>query len=136
MSFVWIDYSHIAKRLFDFRDRWRIKEACLRNVISRSYYCLINLAREYAASFEKHKYLRKRTTDVHGVVIEIYEKADNAEANALANLLRDFRDLRTTADYDKISSPPIDESVAEDALLWVQHGTETINKLSLNGISF
>jgi uncharacterized protein (UPF0332 family) len=74
MSFDWKLYVQLAEELIDFYRSEALKEACFRSAISRAYYCVFCIARNFLKSkgktippIDTHKFVReqfKRSSDI------------------------------------------------------------------------
>jgi uncharacterized protein (UPF0332 family) len=97
MMFDWYQYLVLAEYLYDNRDNFPDREACLRAVISKSYYAAFCLARNYARDFDRLD-LDESAQD-HGSVKKHYIRAPDPKNRQVGNFLDRLRDLRNQADY-------------------------------------
>lgn len=90
MSFDWVDFVKLAKKLIENKD-----EASFRSSISRAYYGVFCIARN-------RKGLKKyKKGDVHKIVIERFKNSDNYKDQYIGKVLDDLRRNRNNADYDE-----------------------------------
>lgn len=112
MTFDWYQYLVLAEHLYDNRDTFPDREACLRGVISRAYYAAFWSARNDAETFDKLE-LDGSGKD-HGSVRNYYMKSRDTKKRKVGSLLGRLRDFRNEADYlDTIESA---EDLAKTAI--------------------
>ena len=91
MSFNWIDFIKLAKRLVENQD----DEASLRSGISRAYYGVFCIARNKAGLKNYKK------ADVHREVIKCYRNSGSCDEAEAGVILDQMRKERNIADYDE-----------------------------------
>lgn len=90
MSFDWIDFIKLAKKLVKNQD-----EASLRSVISRAYYGVFCIARN------KKGLKNYKKSNVHRKVIIHYQSSNNSDEKYVGKILDDLRRERNDADYNE-----------------------------------
>jgi uncharacterized protein (UPF0332 family) len=97
MTFDWYQYLVLAEYLYDNRDTFPDREACLRAAISKAYYAAFCSARNYARDFDR--LVLDETAQDHGSVKKHYIRAPDPKNRQIGNSLDRLRDLRNQADY-------------------------------------
>jgi uncharacterized protein (UPF0332 family) len=97
MMFDWYQYLVLAEHLYDNRDTFSDREACLRTVISRAYYAAFSSARNFARDLDG-LVLDENAQD-HGSVKRHYIRAPDRKNKQVGNFLEKLRDSRNKADY-------------------------------------
>jgi uncharacterized protein (UPF0332 family) len=97
MTFDWYQYLVLAECLYDNRDTFPDREACLRAVISKAYYAAFCSARNYARDLDRLD-LDESAQD-HGSVKKHFIRAPDPKNRQVGNFLDRLRDLRNQADY-------------------------------------
>ncbi len=97
MTFDWYQYLVLAEHLYDNRDTFPDREACLRAAISKAYYAAFCLARNYARDFDR--LVLDESAQDHGSVKKHYIRAPDPKNRQVGNLLDRLRDSRNQADY-------------------------------------
>ena len=92
IGFNWTLYLELAKELIYDSEQTLLKEASLRTGISRAYYGVFCVARNYLESVPKK--------EVHKFVIEYYESSSNRTMNQIGADLDRLRKARNGADYE------------------------------------
>ena len=107
MSFDWNLYLVLAKKLAEGTD-----DAALRSAVSRSYYCVFNLAMIRAKSNE---YRSKDDASSHDQLWSLYERnTENADCKQVSLIGARMKRRRVNADYRTMYSNLKGE--AEDAI--------------------
>lgn len=107
MTFDWNHYLVLAKKLVAEKD-----DAALRSAVSRSYYCVFNLAMTRAKSNE---YRTKDDASSHDQLWSLYERnTENAACRQLSLIGARMKRRRVNADYRTVYSNLKGE--AEDAI--------------------
>lgn len=92
MNFEWIHYLELAKQLsIEGSD-----EASLRSAVSRSYYCVFNLA---SITAKKKGYRTSQDGNSHKNLWDFYGRNDEASCKQLALLGPRMKRRRVKADY-------------------------------------
>jgi uncharacterized protein (UPF0332 family) len=105
MTFDWYQYLVLAEYLYDNRDTFPDREACLRAAISKAYYAAFCLARNYArdfvgvASLKENRLVLDESAQDHGSVKKHYIRAPDPKNRQVGNSLDRLRDSRNQADY-------------------------------------
>lgn len=104
MKFDWSEYLNLATELAALSSDSDDVEAKLRSAISRAYYAVFCLSRNYLRDIEKDPRLsRKNSSDIneHQYVAEefIFHKSKNKEMIKIGENLSRLRQLRNKADY-------------------------------------
>jgi uncharacterized protein (UPF0332 family) len=105
MRFDWSEYLNLAQELAEMSSNSTAnKEAKLRSAISRGYYAMFCLARNYLRDVEKDPRLsRNKTPDIneHQYVAEefIYNQSKSQKMTEIGKDLTILRKLRNKADY-------------------------------------
>jgi uncharacterized protein (UPF0332 family) len=97
MTFDWYQYLVLAEYLYDNRDTFPDREACLRAAISKAYYAAFCSARNYARDFDR--LVLDESAQDHGSVKKHYIRAPDPKNRQVGNSLDRLRDLRNQADY-------------------------------------
>jgi uncharacterized protein (UPF0332 family) len=97
MIFDWYEYLVLAEYLYDNRDTFPDREACLRAAISKAYYAAFCSSRYYAVTFDG--LVLKGSAEDHGSVKKFYIRASDLKKKQVGNLLDRLRDFRNEADY-------------------------------------
>jgi uncharacterized protein (UPF0332 family) len=95
MSFDWLGYLDLAKELND--NAIANREAKQRSVVSRAYYAVFNLAKDYLEQVEGHAI--PTTADAHRYVRDQFRNSTNPNSKAIAKDLSRLRRFRNQADY-------------------------------------
>jgi uncharacterized protein (UPF0332 family) len=95
MSFDWSEYLDLAKELND--NLILNREAKQRSVVSRAYYAVFNLAKNYLEQVEGH--LIPRTADAHRYVGDQFLMSSESKRQEIASKLSRLRKFRNQADY-------------------------------------
>lgn len=106
MSFNWDEYYHLSIELTSSPST--LAEAKYRTAISRTYYCIFNIAKMHL----KKSGIAIPTSNTHKFVIDkYYEKVTNCSdrcARKMCTQLKNMRNKRNKADYDD-DYPNIDQ---------------------------
>ncbi|TVP60413.1 MAG: HEPN domain-containing protein [Nodularia sp. (in: Bacteria)] len=107
MKFDWLSYLEVAQILLQEVNNSRnqgnnlsINEAMIRSSISRAYYSVFCLTRNYLRDTEGCSELRSLKLDVHKYIIDNLIKSKKIEFRNLGNDLRSLRLLRNKVDYE------------------------------------
>jgi uncharacterized protein (UPF0332 family) len=95
MSFDWSGYLDLAKELNE--NLISNREAKQRSVVSRAYYAVFNLAKDYLEQVEGHSI--PKTADTHRYVGDQFRIGNNPNGKAIARDLARLRRFRNQADY-------------------------------------
>jgi hypothetical protein len=94
MNFDWNKYLELAKKLAAHPD-----DASLRSAISRSYYCIFNLAMS-RAEFRGYRNKTDETGSSHDLLWQLYERnSDDTACSKLATMGPRMKRRRVKADY-------------------------------------
>jgi uncharacterized protein (UPF0332 family) len=93
MSFKWVQYLQLAELLNESDS-----EAAKRAAISRAYYAVFCICRNFAHS--KKELIPGGTADDHNLVIRHFEASPDTNRQLIGDLLRRMRNDRNSADYD------------------------------------
>jgi uncharacterized protein (UPF0332 family) len=122
MIFDWYQYLVLAEYLYDNRDTFPDREACLRAAISKAYYAAFCSARNYARDFDR--LVLDESAQDHGSVKKHYIRAPDPKNRQVGNLLDRLRDSRNQADYsdtidklDELAKASISQSKQVHTLL-------------------
>jgi uncharacterized protein (UPF0332 family) len=122
MTFDWYQYLVLAEYLYDNRDTFPDREACLRAAISKAYYAAFCSARNYARDFDR--LVLDESAQDHGSVKKHYIRAPDPKNRQVGNLLDRLRDSRNQADYsdtidklDELAKASISQSKQVHTLL-------------------
>ena len=104
MKFDWSEYLNLATELAALSSDSDDVEAKLRSAVSRAYYAVFCLSRNYLRDIEKDPRLsRKNSSDIneHQYVAKefIFHKSKNKEMINIGENLSRLRELRNKADY-------------------------------------
>jgi uncharacterized protein (UPF0332 family) len=97
MTFDWYQYLVLAEYLYDNRDTFPDREACLRAAISKAYYSAFCSACNYARDFDR--LVLDESAQDHGSVKKHYIRAPDPKNRQVGNSLDRLRDSRNQADY-------------------------------------
>ena len=95
--FDWYQYLVLAEHLYDNRDTFPDREACLRAAISKAYYAAFCSARNHARDFDR--LVLDESAQDHGSVKKHYIRAPDPKNRQVGNSLDRLRDSRNQADY-------------------------------------
>lgn len=98
MSFNWNHYNDLANDLINQKRTSGIEEACYRSSISRSYYSVFNIIRNFLEN-NGHTIPNRQA---HSKVIEILKK--DSSYKPIGVKLERLRDQRNIADYNANAS--------------------------------
>lgn len=110
MSFNWIEYLNLARRLAGTAEN-PADEAELRSAISRAYYAAFIRARNFLRDRDR---LTIPTARTHQYVIAQFQNSPDSRRQKLGNRLEILRRYRNQADYEDAVPNLIDKS--EEAL--------------------
>jgi len=105
MKFDWSEYFNLAQELAAISsDNFASNEAKLRFAVSRAYYSVFCLSRNYSRDVEKDPRLSRRNSfdiNQHQYVAEefIFHKSKNPKIIKIGENLSRLRELRNKADY-------------------------------------
>lgn len=104
MRFDWSEYFNLAQELAVISSEATNNEARLRSAVSRAYYSVFCLARNYLRDVEKDPRLsRNKTPDIneHQYVAEefIFHKSQAKKMRKIGENLSRLREFRNKADY-------------------------------------
>ncbi|MCI0602501.1 hypothetical protein L0156_05760 [bacterium] len=97
MSFPWKSYIDLAGELLNTANISAIQEAYLRSAISRSYYGVFGIARNYLI----RNGVRIPFVDTHKFVSTQYQKSSVRTRKEIGEKLKRLWRERKTADYDE-----------------------------------
>lgn len=104
MNFNWEEYLKLAHRLFDDHDNY-LEESSYRTSISRAYYSVFNLAKNYLINIGENLsnsgYIHKQIPLIFNNLSE--KELDNSKKKTfirISNELSILRRMRNDADYD------------------------------------
>jgi uncharacterized protein (UPF0332 family) len=95
MNFDWSGYLDLAKELND--NSIANREAKQRSAVSRAYYAVFNLAKNYLEQVEGHSI--PKTADAHRYVGDQFRMSTNPNGKTIARDLVRLRRFRNQADY-------------------------------------
>lgn len=104
MKFDWSEYFNLAQELAAISENSASSEAKLRSAVSRAYYSVFCLSRNYLRDVEKDPRLSRRNIsdlNEHQYVAEefIFHKSKNPKIIKIGENLSRLRELRNKADY-------------------------------------
>lgn len=104
MKFDWSEYFDLAQELAAISENSASSEAKLRSAVSRAYYSVFCLSRNYLRDIEKDPRLSRRNSfdiNEHQYVAEefIFHKSKNPKIIKIGENLSRLRELRNKADY-------------------------------------
>jgi len=106
MNFCWKNYINLAKELIEISESRRDLEiACLRSSISRFYYAIYGLARNYLIRKVGRDYLyneENQDENIHQKVQNWFIGSNSEEEKIIGEHLKNMRLSRNKADYDNI----------------------------------
>ena len=97
MSFYWKDYLDLAHKLINDSQSDTLEEAYLRSSVSRSYYSIFCLARNF---LENNKGKTFGKYDIHKEVRNEFINSADISEQMVGQILFDLRTDRNDADYD------------------------------------
>jgi uncharacterized protein (UPF0332 family) len=121
MSFDWLDYlkfARITKQLAEIEAMpfVPIREAAYRVVISRAYYAVFCLGRDFILKNRSQDILLSKDGKVHTEVINYFRNSANADEQIIGKMLGEMRDNRNLADYEAEITEDTPEEIASAAL--------------------
>ena len=122
VKFDWLDYLSLAKQLIDDSEKSDLKDAMLRSAVSRAYFTVFCLARNYLRD-EEEKLIPSK--DSHKWLIKQFQ-GNRTKAKISTQLVR-LRDDRNKADYsDSVKNLG---KLAESVIIGVINTLENLDKL-------
>ncbi|MHB8280792.1 MAG: hypothetical protein ACYDIA_24590 [Candidatus Humimicrobiaceae bacterium] len=97
MSFCWKDYINLSQDLIILARNSPIEKAFLRTSISRSYYGVFCIARNY---LKNNKNLIINSTETHKFVIDTFKNSQDNSEQLIGQYLASLRKERNDADYE------------------------------------
>ena len=97
MTFCWKDYIDLSKELIKLAQNNPMEKAFLRTSISRAYYGVFCLARNYLRDI---KNIQIRPQNTHEFVINKFKFSPDLKESYIGNFLASLRDERNLADYE------------------------------------
>jgi len=123
MSFDWSLYIKLAEELITYAQTGKLEEASLRSAISRAYYGVFCIARNFLRS--KGEIIPK--VDTHKFVREHYEgSSDERERKIGENLARLWKN-RKDSDYEDTAD--IDTKKAKTAIILAKRVLESLKQI-------
>jgi len=102
LSFDFGDYLNLAEALVNERGRLATEEACLRSAVSRAYYSVFILARDFTATKEEEIAdfdSKGKKLGSHERIIEHFKNSCDARRQKIGLSLDRLREFRVQADY-------------------------------------
>lgn len=96
MSFDWLGYLTLADYMNDNADKFPDQEACYRSVVSRAYYSVYCLIRNYVRDIDDVAF----HSDDHHKLQEHLRNHPHRPRQRLGNQIRELHQHRKKADYD------------------------------------
>ncbi len=96
MSFCWKDYIDLSKTLISSSKNNTLEKAYLRTSVSRAYYGIFCIARNYLRDI---KNIQIRLQNTHEFVMNQFKFSNNLKEICIGNYLGNLRDDRNKADY-------------------------------------
>ena len=107
MSFDWSNYLLLAQYLKATADNTPSSEACYRSVVSRAYYAVYCLARNFARNVDDKEFCANE----HRALQEHFQKSPHPTRRKLGNQLKKLHQHRIHADYaDTLRVPPVNKA--------------------------
>lgn len=126
MSFDWSHYLDLAKELHTGSSGSPIEEAKLRSTISRAYYAVFCVARNYLRVHKPSIYIPP-TGRAHRVVRETFENGPNSDWKSIGITLGRLKNRRTLADYEDTVTGL--SSLAQVSLRFADDAIRKLNRL-------
>jgi len=123
MSFDWQSYISLAEELLELSQRERLEEACFRSAISRSYYGVFCIAR----NFLKKKGISISPIDTHKFVREQYMNSSIVIEQKIGENLKRLFGERKVSDYEDTAD--IDIKRAETAIKLAKRVLESLKQI-------
>jgi hypothetical protein len=125
MSFDWSNYLVLAEHIMNRSDWFPDKEACYRSVVSRAYYGVYCLVRNFAREVDKFEAYGNAHKELQDHLIKHPHKA----RKRLGNQLRRLHENRLKADYyDNLDEPAINK--AQKAITQARNIKNDLDKLT------
>lgn len=125
IDFTWYHYFDLAQQLFnDSNNNLDLSEALLRSAISRAYFAIHCLARNYLIK-ERNLTPPNKKKDMHSWVIK--QIKNEPETRKVHVQLRRLRDDRNRADYEDVVRRL--KTVANGALIGARKAIEILDEL-------
>ena len=96
MSFCWKDYIDLSNILISSSKNNTLEKAYLRTSVSRAYYGIFCIARNYLRDI---KNIQIRLQNTHEFVMNQFKFSNNLKEICIGNYLGNLRDDRNKADY-------------------------------------
>jgi len=124
MSFDWRHYLTLAEQMQAHAGEYPNDEACYRTVVSRAYYAVYCLVRNYIANVDSRTFY----SDDHQAIQSYLLRHPHRPRKRLGNQLRLLRQHRNKADYDnEIDELPINK--ARRAIVQAQRIMGTLDEI-------
>lgn len=127
MSFCWKDYIDLSNTLIGSSKNNTLEKAYLRTSVSRAYYGVFCIARNYLRDV---KNIQIRSQNTHEFVINKFKFSTNLMEYYIGNYLISLRDERNKADYE--DSYQIDTDKANSMLISANQALHFFHALGLN----
>jgi uncharacterized protein (UPF0332 family) len=126
MSFDWRQYFQLARYMSEHASDYPDEEACYRTVVSRAYYAVYRLARDYVYNADG------KDIDVHQVLQKyLKQNRNNKLRYRIGNQLKDLHQLRKKADYESdLRTLPV--NIAKQAMSYAQRILDNLDELVAN----
>ena len=116
-AFDWRAYLHHSFVVVRLQSQGELEDqARARSAMSRGYYALHNVAREYAVLFMSFKQ-EENYDKAHSQLVRLMDKAGGPEERVVSRLLDETRAWRNAADYD---AEPFGKSLSEVEVVLVR----------------
>lgn len=97
MSFCWENYIDLSEELINLAQNNPMEKAFLRTSISRAYYGVFCIARNY---LKNNKNITNSSPEPHKFVIEILKNSQDSSEQIIGQYLATLRKERNLADYE------------------------------------
>jgi len=111
MSFCWKDYIDLSHTLISSSKNNTLEKAYLRTAVSRAYYGIFCIARNY---LRDKRNIQIPSLSTHEFVINKFKYSNDLKETLIGNYLGSLRDERNKADYE--DNYQIDTNIANNIL--------------------
>ncbi len=107
MSFDWLTYIELARLLMERAEEIPASEACYRSVVSRAYYGVYCLVRNFARDIDKVTF----PSNEHWEIQNYFRTHRHKVRSRLGNNLKKLHQDRKKADYDdELGEAPVNKA--------------------------
>ena len=107
MSFDWQNYLTLAQYMMDTAEEFPETEACYRSVVSRAYYAMFCMTRDYVSQVDGQDFY----SNDHRALQDYLTNHPHRVRQKIGNQLRRLHQHRKKADYDRdLGEAPVNKA--------------------------